>query len=64
MALKVNEQSPQVTEMAKNWPIAAALLGGTQAMRDAGEKFLPKQPREEVEDWEYRLSVAIRKQSD
>lgn len=58
MALKVNEQSPQVAAMANNWPIAAALLGGTQAMRDASEKFLPKWPNEEAESYKTRLSTA------
>lgn len=58
MALKVNEQSPAVVAMAKNWPIAAALLGGTQAMRDAAEKFLPKWPNEEPESYQTRLSTA------
>lgn len=58
MALKVNEQSPQVVAMSRNWPIAAALLGGTQAMRDAGEKFLPKWPNEDHESYQTRLSTA------
>lgn len=58
MALKVNEQSPAVVAMAKNWPIAAALLGGTQAMRDAAQKFLPKWPNEDDESYQTRLSTA------
>src|SRR5690606_7614304 len=58
MALKVYEQSPQVVAMAKSWPIAAALIGGTQAMRDAKEKFLPKWPNEESESYQTRLTTA------
>lgn len=58
MALKVNEQSPQVVAMSRNWAIAAALLGGTQAMRDAAQKFLPKWPNEEAESYQARLSTA------
>lgn len=58
MALKVYEQSPKVAEMAKNWPIAAALLGGTQAMRDAGEKYLPKWPNEEADSYKTRKDTA------
>lgn len=58
MALKVQDQSPEVAAMAKNWPIAEALLGGTPAMRTAGERFLPKQPAEAQEDWDYRIKVS------
>src|SRR5690606_2427854 len=58
MALKVYEQSAQVQAMAKNWPIVAALLGGTRAMRDAREAFLPKWPNEDDESYQARLSTA------
>lgn len=58
MALKVHEQSVQVQEMAKAWPIVAALLRGTRAMRDAGEQFLPKWPKENAESYEARRSTA------
>lgn len=58
MALKVFEQSAQVKEMAQNWPIAAALLGGTRAMRAAGEQFLPRWPNEDGEAYRARLSTA------
>lgn len=58
MALKVHEQTAQVQEMSRHWPIAAALLGGTQAMRDAGETFLPKWPKENDESYKARLATA------
>lgn len=58
MALKVNEQSPKVVAMSRNWPIAAALLGGTQAMRDAGETYLPKWPNEEADSYKTRKETA------
>lgn len=58
MALKVYEQSAQVQEMAKNWPIVAALLGGTRAMREAGEEFLPKWPKENADSYEARRTTA------
>lgn len=58
MALKVHEQSEQVEVMAKNWPIVAALLGGTRAMRDAGETFLPKWPGEDADSYEVRRTTA------
>lgn len=44
--------------MAKNWPAIEALMGGTAAMRAARERFLPKEPREDSEDYEYRLKTA------
>lgn len=58
MALKVQDQSPEVVEMAKNWPIAEALLGGTVAMRAAGQTYLPKWPNEEQPSYNTRLGVA------
>src|SRR5690606_36731970 len=58
MALKVFEQTAQVREMSRNWPIAAALLGGTRAMRDAGETFLPKWPGEDAAAYEVRRTTA------
>lgn len=58
MALAVNDKSPAVTVMAEHWPVIDALLGGTAAMRKAGERYLPKQPREDNEDYQYRLKTA------
>lgn len=58
MTLKVQDQSPEVVKMAKNWPIVTALLGGTPGMRAAGMLYLPKQPAEAQEDYDYRLKVA------
>ncbi len=58
MALKVQDQSPEVATMAVNWPIAEALLGGTVAMRAAGATYLPKWPNEEQPSYNTRLSVA------
>lgn len=58
MALKVHEQSAQVKVMTENWPIATALLGGTKAMRAAGQKFLPKWPNEDDESYQARLNTA------
>lgn len=54
----VNEQSTAVKEMAANWLVIDALMGGTAAMRRAGQTYLPKQPREDGEDYQYRLNTA------
>lgn len=58
MALKVQDQSPEVVAMSAEWPIVEALLGGTSAMRAAGATYLPKWPNEETESYNTRLSVA------
>ena len=58
MALAVNDQSPAVKAMAEHWPVIDALLGGTASMRKAGERYLPKQPREDQKDYDYRLKTA------
>ncbi|MPT05720.1 MAG: DUF4055 domain-containing protein [Delftia sp.] len=44
--------------MQADWAVIDALLGGTPAMRKAGKKYLPQQPRESNEDYEYRLSTS------
>src|SRR5690606_715102 len=53
-----HERSAHVEEMAKNWPIVSALLGGTRAMRGAGETFLPKWPGEDAAAYEVRRTTA------
>ena len=58
MALQVNQRSPAVEAMAREWPAIDALMGGTSAMRAAGRTFLPQQPREDSEDYRYRLDCA------
>lgn len=54
----VNEQSTAVKEMAANWPIIDALMGGTAAMRRAGRSFLPQWPNEEDASYNQRLATA------
>ena len=58
MSNDVSLQSAEVKAMALPWPMLDALLGGTSAMREAKEKLLPKQPREDKDDYDYRLSTA------
>lgn len=58
MALKVNERDPKLDAMAAHWPKIGALLGGTAAMRKAKETYLPKQPVEAQEDYNYRLDTS------
>lgn len=54
----VANQSKAVAAMAVNWPMIASLLGGTTAMRSAGEKLLPKWPNEDAEAYKARLATA------
>lgn len=56
--ITVNQRSPEVEAMARFWPVIDALMGGTAAMRKAGETYLPQQPREDDEDYQYRLKTA------
>lgn len=58
MALQVHERDPKLDAMAAHWPKIDALLGGTTAMRAAKSTYLPKQPAESDEDFEYRLSTS------
>jgi hypothetical protein len=44
-------------EMSISWELIHDLLGGTQAMREAGEKWLPREPREE--SYNARLNRSI-----
>jgi hypothetical protein len=53
-----SKQSKAVEAMAEDWALAAALLGGTRAMRAAGEAHLPKWPGEEDEAYRCRLKTA------
>lgn len=59
MAFKVNEQSAAVKAMASRWTLAETLLGGTDAMRAAGQTYLPKEEAEEQRDYDRRLAVAV-----
>lgn len=51
--------SKAVDAMAPGWDLAAALLGGTSAMRAAGEKYLPRWPKETVDAHKARLAVSV-----
>ena len=46
-------------EMSRHWDMTRTLLGGTYAIREAGEAYLPKYPAEQSEDYKIRLSRAV-----
>jgi hypothetical protein len=58
MATKVNDTTPEVDAMASGWDKIDTLCGGTDAMRKAGEKYLPKFPREDKDSYEYRVKTS------
>lgn len=45
--------------MVEKWDLIEDLWGGTSRMRDAGEKWLPKEPKEEKKGYDNRLKRSI-----
>jgi hypothetical protein len=52
----VNTPCGPYEEMLTHWELIADLRGGTKTMRDAGEKYLPKEPGETTEAYAVRLN--------
>lgn len=52
------ETSSDYKAMLPYWEMVDTILEGAQAMRDAGEKYLPKFPQEDREDYAYRRKNA------
>jgi hypothetical protein len=55
----VSTKTDSVTAMEPDWELARALLGGTRAMREAGQKYLPKWPNEDQKAYDCRLASAV-----
>lgn len=55
---EVNSQSAAVQQMAHEWPMLDALVGGTRAMRCCGKLFLPQFPKESQDSYTNRLATA------
>lgn len=51
----VEETSLAYDAMAEAWPLLHDLLGGTKAMREAGQQWLPQEPAETSEAYDVRL---------
>jgi len=58
MPLKVNETSSAVDAMRPDLAKVEALMGGTKAMRAAGELYLPKWPAEQQHSYDFRLKTS------
>lgn len=56
---EVDQPSEAYTAMSKHWHLADALVGGTTEMREAGELYLPKEPKEEQSWYNTRLERAV-----
>lgn len=55
---KLNEPSKAVKDMQGGWAKIDALCGGTEAMRAAGELYLPRFKAESPENYAYRLKTS------
>lgn len=58
MTAKVDARSSEVCAMEPTWAVTEPLMGGTAAMRAAGEKHLPKWPNEDPEAYKARKGTA------
>lgn len=58
MTIPVNGLSPAVYHLARDWELTEPLMIGTRAMRECGERHLPKWPAEENEAYKARLCTA------
>ncbi|MRW88857.1 DUF4055 domain-containing protein [Duganella sp. FT80W] len=55
---KVNDKSAAVEAMEEDWAKMDALIGGTKAMRAAGEKYLPRFPAESKDAYDFRVKTS------
>lgn len=50
-----NTPNAAYKEMEKSWELPDALMGGTRAMQEKEQTFLPKEPRENAKEYDARL---------
>jgi hypothetical protein len=58
MTHPVRKQSKEAAALNEHCELISALLGGTKAMRAAGETYMPKWPNEDAESLKTRIAVA------
>lgn len=54
-----NATSSDYDAMAQYWEMVESLIGGTLIMRKSREKYLPRFPLEEKDDYDYRLNNSV-----
>lgn len=54
--MPVNTPLKDYEDMQKSWELPLTLMGGTPAIREAGKKYLPQQPKESNEAYQARLA--------
>jgi hypothetical protein len=59
MDAKVNDPCGAYLDMEPDWALCNALMGGTRAMRAAGEKYLPRFAAETQEAYDKRLARTV-----
>ena len=57
--LTVNQPTKAFEELNKVWNKTRSLMGGTEAMRDQEEKYLPREPAETRKSYENRLARSV-----
>jgi hypothetical protein len=55
---EINTPLPEHSVMLAQMDLVERLMAGSFAMRDAGQTFLPKLPREIDKDYQFRLSLS------
>lgn len=58
MPINVDTPSSAVSAMTSAWQLVDDVMGGTDAMRTAGTRHLPKRPLEDQDDYAARLAAA------
>lgn len=56
--MPVNNTNKAYDFMSKDWDVVDALRGGTRAMREAGQRYLPQRLMEHDDDYKSRLDCA------
>ena len=59
MSADVATPNDAYQSMEPEWQLVRDLLGGTRAMRKAGPRWLPREPRESLEAYRIRLNRSV-----
>jgi len=56
---KIDSVNPEYQEMLTTWELIDDLMGGTKAMKAAGQKWLPKEDKEKDPNYQNRLGRSV-----